>query len=172
MTPQQFAHPGGADAHVRPLLEVGGKACTCPAREGVPLLSRVALHVLEEQFHRGRRQPRRTARVLTGLQRLSAFLAPAPTPGVHRPWGDSQCLPHLGCTLPLGRQKEGGGAQRHPRPTAAANQPCQQAALPGRQPHHLLRLLVAYAAHHYRSLPLNGISWDGLAPTTRDWHLP
>jgi hypothetical protein len=67
MAPQHLAHPSSADAHMRTLLEVGGKTRARPAREGVPLLSRVALHVLEEQFHCGRRQPGRPARVLTGL---------------------------------------------------------------------------------------------------------
>lgn len=153
MAPKHLAHPGRADAHVRTLLKVGGQTRACPAREGVPLLSRVALYVLEQELHRGRRQPGRPARVLTGLQRLSAFLAPAPTPGVHRPWGNSQGLTHLDGTLSLGRQQEGCGTQSHSSLTAAADQPLQPAALPGRQPHHLLGLLPAYAAHHYRSLP-------------------
>jgi hypothetical protein len=131
MTPQHLAHPGGADTHANVLLEVRGKTRARPACEGVPLLSRVALHVLEEELHCRRCQARRPARVCTGLQRLDALFAPPPAPCVHRPGGNTQCLTHLGSALAFSRQQEGCGAQCHPLPPAAADQPCQEAPLPG-----------------------------------------
>lgn len=67
----------------------------------------------------------------TGLQCLDTFLAPPPTPRVHGPGSDTQCSAHLGGALPFGRQQESRGTQRHSLLPAAAEQPCQEAPLPG-----------------------------------------
>ncbi len=104
MAPQHLAHPVGADTHACVLLEVRGKTCARPAREGVPLLSRLTLHVLEEEFNRRGRQAGGPAWVRTSLQCLDALLAPPPAPRVHRPGGDTQYFTHLGSALAFGRQ--------------------------------------------------------------------
>ena len=110
MAPQHLSDPGRAEAHAYALLKVLGQPSTRPAREGVPLLSRIALHVLEEHLHRRLCQAGRPARMRTGLQRLDTFLAPSSAPCVHRSGSDTQGFTHLGSALAVGRQQERGGA--------------------------------------------------------------
>lgn len=99
MAPQHLAHPVWTDTHACVLLQVRGKTRARPARECVPLLSRVALYVLEEQLHRRRCQAGGASRVRTGLQRLGTLLAPPSASCVHCPGSDTQCFAHLGSAL-------------------------------------------------------------------------
>ena len=111
----------------------------------------------------------------TRLQGLDTLLAPSPPPRVHGPRSDTQCSAHLGGALPFSRQQESRGTQCHSLPPAAVQQPRQEAPLPGSQSHSLLGPLPAYAAHHRRSVPLNGINPVGLgerAPHRGDGAVP